>query len=436
MEEYIRVAVVPEIFTYYEKTDYKLVNFELLPLESDVHGFSANLLDLNLSILVEKDGILTEEIYSLIVKCMKDDPIRQKYMESWIQFSNETHLYRTICPIFKKLIDHGNFKLFPDCPYAVLKNVKSKESMDPADGIVILENLTKEGYKLTQQKFLDLEHCVSAIEHLGRWHALSLISKELNPEEFNNQILPGLKECTWTEKSGSIVRKLIAECIKERLFNNAKYEENSQTYKAMKILERNIENIAEDIESLIAKSRTSKLSVVCHGDYFRNNILFKYDENERPVSAIAIDYQYLRFGSLALDLSHFIYMNADREIREHSFTELIKKYHASLVSTMKEVLISETKRNNSNPKSLVLPSLDSILEEFHQFGVFGLIHGLFFLPYAMVTEKEIQQLLKISQNMESSEFRNAMYSIGGDASTNAIIQMFDTAVKLDQVIIE
>ncbi|XP_046483030.1 uncharacterized protein [Neodiprion pinetum] len=432
MEEYIRVEVLPDIFTYYEKTDYKLVNFELQPLESDLHGFSSNLLDLNLSILVKKDGILAEEAYSLLVKCIKDDCIRQKLMESWTQFSNETQLYRTICPIFKKLID---FKLFPDCPYAVFKKVTSKENMAPTDGIVIIENLTKEGYKLAQQKILDMGHCVSALEHLGRWHALSLISKELHPEQFNDQILTGFKECTWTEKSGATVRQIIAMCV-TRLFNNAKYEENPQTYKAMKILERHTENMREYMETLIARSSKSKLSVVCHGDYCRNNILFKYDENERPASAIAIDYQNLRFGSVALDLSYFIYMNADKEVRENSLTELIKKYHASLVSTMKEVLISETKRNNPNAKSLVLPSLDSILEDFRQFGVFGLIYGISFMPSTMGTEEEMKQLVELITNPKGTEFRNAIYSVGGDAGTNTIIQMFETAVTLDQVIIE
>ncbi|MBO8695574.1 phosphotransferase, partial [Staphylococcus aureus] len=57
------------------------------------------------------------------------------------------------------------------------------------------------------------------------------------------------------------------------------------------------------------------MSVLCHGDFNRNNLLFRYDDGGRPVDALAYDMATMRYGSPVLDLSFFLYMNADRQTR-------------------------------------------------------------------------------------------------------------------------
>ncbi|XP_046746843.1 uncharacterized protein LOC124411644 [Diprion similis] len=423
MEEYIRVEVVPEILKYYKKTDSKLDKYELRSLQGEINNFNSSLYDLNLSI--------SGNDYSFVLKTILDDLERQKLSENRILFTNEAHLYNVVVPIFKKLLFQKNFKFVPDVPYAVIKDVRSKEKLNPLDGIIVVENLVKEGYKVVPGKNLDMEHCVVAVEQLGRWHALSLAIKELNSEQFHQEVLTGLEECTWSRKAGVQVRETITICMK-RLFKYANYPTNSKTYEAMKTLEKENENLLQYVEKLIMSSRKSKLSVLCHGDYTQNNLLFKYDKNGTPISVIPVDYQQTRFASPAFDLSHFIYLNTSHEIREKYFLDLMKKYHASLVSTMSEIL---THNKLSTDISTVLPSLDSILEDYRQYGAYGLIYGLFFVPWRMGTEEEFANINKAGQtgNRMGAEFSNAVWAIGGEAGTNAVLEIFDTAVALHRV---
>ncbi|XP_046483032.1 uncharacterized protein [Neodiprion pinetum] len=424
MEEYIRVEVVPEILKYYNKTDSKVDKYELRSLQGELNSFNSCLYGLNLSISGNED-------YSFLLKTIVDDLERQKLSESRIRFTNEAHIYNVVVPIFKKLMFQKNVKFVPDVPYALIKDVRSKEKLDPLDGIIVVENLVKQGYKVAPGKTLGMEHCVVAVEQLGRWHALSLAMKELNSEQFHQEVLSGFEESTWSRKSGVQVRETITICLK-RLFKYANYPKNSKTYEAMKTLERENEDLLQYVEKLIMSSRKSKLSVLCHGEYAQSNLLYKYGKNETPISVIPVDYQLTRFASPAFDLSHFFYLNTSREIQEKYFLDLMKKYHASLVSTMSEILTY-----NKSPKdiSAVLPSLDSILEDYHQYGAYGLIYALFFVPWMMGTEEEFVNINKAGQsgNRMSAEFSNAVWAIGGEAGTNAVLEIFDTAVALHKV---
>lgn len=96
------------------------------------------------------------------------------------------------------------------------------------------------------------------------------------------------------------------------------------------------------------------LSVICHGDCWTNNLLYKYDdegnilevENFKQLCEVTlifsfvfqiqfVDFQLIRFGSLTLDLSNLLFCCTDKNLRRDHFKPLLKLYHKELVRSLK-----------------------------------------------------------------------------------------------------
>lgn len=70
-----------------------------------------------------------------------------------------------------------------------------------------------------------------------------------------------------------------------------------------------------DLSEKIRKKRdvTAKLELndfwtICHGNFTRNNLLFRY-ENERPSDVKVIDWSTMRYCSPAIDFGHILLQN-------------------------------------------------------------------------------------------------------------------------------
>lgn len=74
-------------------------------------------------------------------------------------------------------------------------------------------------------------------------------------------------------------------------------------------------------------TRVNELSTICHGSLTKANILFKCNEgSSRPVDAMIVNYQSLRFGSIGLDIGSVLMDNLTiDQLSDHSlFTEYLK----------------------------------------------------------------------------------------------------------------
>lgn len=70
---------------------------------------------------------------------------------------------------------------------------------------------------------------------------------------------------------------------------------------------------------------TGPVSVICHGDLWTPNFLFKNNSDPTiDLDVKVIDFQMARFASPATDLSFFIYACTEQDIREQHFDELIE----------------------------------------------------------------------------------------------------------------
>lgn len=73
------------------------------------------------------------------------------------------------------------------------------------------------------------------------------------------------------------------------------------------------------------------ISVICHGDFLRNNIAFRYDDNGKAIEAMMFDFQTLCYSSPMIDLCTFIANSTGYEVRDKYFWDIFSTYHESLI---------------------------------------------------------------------------------------------------------
>lgn len=71
-------------------------------------------------------------------------------------------------------------------------------------------------------------------------------------------------------------------------------------------------------------------AVICHGDYLRNNIAFRYDGNGLVNDAMMFDFQTMRYASPMIDMSTFLANSTGCEVRNKHFKHIFKAYHDAL----------------------------------------------------------------------------------------------------------
>ena len=74
-------------------------------------------------------------------------------------------------------------------------------------------------------------------------------------------------------------------------------------------------------------------AIICHGDYLRNNIAFRYDDNGKAIEAMMFDFQTMGYMSPMIDLTTFMSNSTGSKVRDKYFWDIFATYHDSLTST-------------------------------------------------------------------------------------------------------
>ena len=85
----------------------------------------------------------------------------------------------------------------------------------------------------------------------------------------------------------------------------------------------------------ISKPASNGFNVLCHGDFWSNNIMFKYNDTNEPVEIIFVDFQMCLWTSPAIDLLYLIITSAAKDIKIKLFDYFIQYYYSKLVSSLK-----------------------------------------------------------------------------------------------------
>jgi len=168
------------------------------------------------------------------------------------------------------------------------------------------------------------------------------------------------------------------------------------------------------------------LACILHGDYWINNMLFKYDDESQtqlgekspsiPVSLKMIDFQVSRIGHPLSDVLYFLYISAKPEIRARYMTDLLRHYYDTLTADLRLLGIP-----------LDNCSLQDFLSEYKRRSLMGLFFGglIMSMGLAKAVVSTMQQLDEEEQLKEpvnrTSKQGELYFNLSGLSSANIII---------------
>lgn len=208
---------------------------------------------------------------------------------------------------------------------------------------LMLEDLTLNDFTMIdhRREVITADHVNLVMKLLGRFHAISFALKDQQPEKFK-KITSNLSEIFMTD--GKSEMKDYFESLKQNVLDAISSENDLHLVEKVNALyvRSQFDIAAECVNSDLAEP----YAVVCHGDCWTNNTMFKYDESHKPIDARLIDWQISRYASPVTDLLYYLFSCIAKEIRDQHYDEFLKTYHQSLSAFLKRFIIIIINRFN------------------------------------------------------------------------------------------
>jgi len=326
--------------------------------------YTSTILFTNLELKFERQA---PQAYSLLLKVTSKDPIYRKYFDSDVLFHNEILMYTEVIPFVEEFLRKRQVDLmgeiFPKYYYAEIGATYAG-----GRDIIVLEDMVPRGFTPSAERLvLDYDHCAVALRQLARYHALSYGMKKLETSRFH-----------------AMVKNIRAPNIGQGSPEDWRYFFKTTSYRGVKNLEgrremdqatldrlkNRLEHAGQHFVELMEPKEP--LAVLCHGDFCRNNILFRYDSG-KPCDTVFFDFQRIMYASPAIDLSFFMYLNTSSELRNQHWDDLFSEYHATLTRILARIL------GCSVDELLPDYGLDEFQKDFVAHGFYGYMICSYFL---------------------------------------------------------
>ncbi|XP_035776596.1 uncharacterized protein LOC118458352 [Anopheles albimanus] len=242
-------------------------------------------------------------------------------------FENEMIAYTEIIPTL------GKAELYPRYYHCERK---------PSEAVMVMSDFSFSGWKMAPMVVnLPLDYIFLAVKELGRFHGECYGMKEARPDQFE-RMRRKFKESRYTVEVTdeswltimAVAPKRAIRAVKEsRTFGGQVPDE----YLAK--LGRLFEEPWEHAKRKVVPREP--LAIICHGDYLRNNIAFRYDDAkdpEKPTQVMMFDFQTLRYASPMIDYAAFLANSTGYGVREQHFDTIFQLYHRELVQTVARIV--------------------------------------------------------------------------------------------------
>lgn len=306
---------------YFHDDFFKISNVSLKPYSNDVDGF----LGVHMLLKIEVERENETRILRFFVK---SPPINNEaFLDLALtsnSFGKEIFVYTDFCEKAKELLLRVDSDFLPKFFFA-------------SNDLIILEDLTEKGFVAKGDK-IEKAHVELALEKLAKFHSISL----------------GIEEYQ-TRKQGAPynLRDDYKDLLSEALFPE---DENLIAYKynvtSMKAIHYLIEflpkhkistdmfrrGFEEEIEGFFAVFNEDNhfRKVCCHGDLWRNNMMFKYEKGNL-LDCVFVDFQLNRYAPPAHDVTFLIYQISDKNLFRKHYQHFLDKYYQCLTEELLKI---------------------------------------------------------------------------------------------------
>ncbi|KAK8725671.1 hypothetical protein OTU49_010682, partial [Cherax quadricarinatus] len=278
-------------------------------------------------------------------------------------FEKEVNFYLSLLPhLNAALTTAGQEPLrVPRCFYGSLERGKE---------FIFLEDLRPRGFKMfDRRKGLDVAHTSLVVKELARFHASSVLLEATTPDE-DLVVQHDFLIRDWTDFD--VISTMFDSYLKNAIDMLGKvggYERSISWVESLRLNIREI--ILEQLE------RNGKYSVVCHGDCWNNNVLFRYDEDGTPIEVMLLDLQVVRKCSPTTDLNYLLFTSLTGEVRKPNLDTFLDTYYSSFLSVMESA-------------DMDMPFTDTFIkQEFQRKNVFGALFAMMLVPIVLFEPEDV-----------------------------------------------
>ncbi|BES93707.1 Juvenile hormone-inducible protein [Nesidiocoris tenuis] len=337
-------------------------------------------------VVLQDSGV--ENVIPVVVKNQLNE-YAMEIMQSDVQFANEVTMYRDILPA----LGADDLDIAPKFFYAQV-NANGDHSTD----VVILENLKPAGFRVAKDLFLDHEHVTMAMKKLGSVHGLSYRMKRTNMEKVMT-LAKSLKPVRRNDNDPD--GPVVAEAYFYRGFEATIHHDQSGI--AKKAMEKLSKVLTERKGWDAFLTPEEPFAVFALGDFNSNNIMYKYDETERPIDVKFFDFGTSIYADPSIDIAFFLYMNTNEENRQKYWDDWFKSYWDGLTDIEPQPGFT----------------WDEFSANFSKRAIYGFLPTSFYVPVMMNEElpTTVEEWLELAQTLE--EKVNMAKTVGGDEATTA-----------------
>nr|XP_027220337.1 uncharacterized protein LOC113812622 [Penaeus vannamei] len=252
---------------------------------------------------------------------VKYNPKRFKPLEnfSYISYQKEQVFYQQLVHLIQselQAIGQTPLKV-PQCFYISLEENRE---------VIFLEDLRAKGFKMfDRKKGMDVAHTKLVLEELARLHAASYLLKAKIPDLAEKCPILSLDYFNYGDDATQTMQGIFTnqiDIVKEMLNQVGGYDVVENW------LVRNKTRGSEIMENHL--QRFPLFDVLCHGDCWTNNVLFRY-KDDVPVEVMLLDFQLCRQASLATDLSFLLHTSLEGQVRKAELEAFLDIYFSTFL---------------------------------------------------------------------------------------------------------
>ncbi|XP_063597729.1 uncharacterized protein LOC134774293 isoform X2 [Penaeus indicus] len=320
---------------------HSLINVEHVKsaLKAD-KGTDAHLVSWALRDFTKKDDNLASVVTSIDVEyslqggenqtssyVVKINPsLKENEYESFTHqiFTKEVSFLKDLAPKLSSLMEAVGQR-----PFAFPAYLFSK--LDDGREFIIMEDLRRRGFRTRDRLVsIDVTHTILVMQELARIHAASFLLQAQQPTKKLADTYEFLKAdwANFTGEKRATFQTMFSDCMSDAM---TILEKVGGYEKVIDWMKRSRASCMDVMEAQVSKEYP--FEVLCHGDFWNCNLMFRYD-GETPVEVAVIDLQMVRMASPGTDLSNLFYTSLDNHVRKPNLETFLKTYHASFADTV------------------------------------------------------------------------------------------------------
>lgn len=349
---------------------------------------------------------------------MKGDQSFRDATQSSLQNLNEVYVYKNVIPSFTKFVSDSGSKIPTNwVPRTYFADYgQFPELSEDFETILAMENLTYSGFRLGPRLDLTEAHLRLMLTNIAAYHAVNYAMKIKNPSQVD-ELRSGIKPFSYMSKDGKELESYRVAFLLglNRFFpiveNDPKYREIDGFLESVKnFKEKYYHQPTVMMQGLIDPDDV--YSLINHGDYNRNNVLFQYDQpegHESPKAVRMFDFQEVRFTTPVVDLTFFMYMNTPAELRERLWDEFVKLYHDTMFNSLMDLLKCSADDARIQPYNF-----ENFMKHFNAHAFYGVQICIHFVPWMGCPEDECARISHLFEtDLHSPELEQITMVCGG-----------------------